>query len=83
MYAIDLLNVIFRSAFAHDTGSTSGFMVWGPSIITRGHILVFLLGKENGVRYIIHVASPVLLSFRRQEGDVLFQQYNARSHGLL
>ena len=40
--------------------------------------LVFLQGKVNSARYIAQVVNPVLLSFRRQEGDVLFQEDNAR-----
>ena len=38
---------------------------------------MFLQGKVNSARYIAHV---VLVSFLRQEGDVLFQQDNACPH---
>ena len=31
-------------------------------------------------RYIVQVVNPVLLPFLRQEGDLLFQQDNARLH---
>ena len=40
---------------------------------------MFLQGKVNSARCIAQV-NPELLSFLRQEGDVLFQQDNARSH---
>ena len=46
---------------------------------SRSHLL-FLQGKVNSARYIARVVNPVLLPFLRQEGDVLFQQDNARSH---
>ena len=42
--------------------------------------LVFLQCKLNSVRYIAQVVNPALLLFLRQEGDVLFQQDNARPH---
>ena len=35
VYSVDLVSIIFWSAFTHDT---SGFMVWGPSVIYRSHI---------------------------------------------
>ena len=40
---------------------------------------MFLQGKVNSAHYISQV-NPVLLPFLRQEGDVLFQQDNARRH---
>ena len=45
---------------------------------SRSH-LVFLKGKINSASYIAQV-NPVLLPFLRQEGDVFFQQDNARPH---
>ena len=42
--------------------------------------LVLLQGKANSARYSAQVVNPVLLPFLRQEGDVLFQQDNARPH---
>ena len=42
--------------------------------------LVLLQGKVNSARYIAQVVNPVLLTFLRQAGDVLFQQDNARLH---
>ena len=41
---------------------------------------MFLQGKVNGARYISHVVNSLLLPFVRQEGDVPFQQDNARPH---
>ena len=41
---------------------------------------MFLQGKVNSVRYIAQVVNSALLLFLRQEGDVLFQQDNARPH---
>ena len=40
--------------------------------------LAFLQGKVNSARYVAQVVNPVLLSFLRQEGDMIFQQDNAR-----
>ena len=55
-------------------------MVWGTiSFNSRSH-LVFLQGKVSSARYIAQVVNPVLLPFLRHEGDVLFQQDNARPH---
>ena len=48
------------------------------SYYSRSH-LVFLHGKVNSARYITQVVNSVLLPFLQQEGDVLFQQNNARS----
>ena len=75
------MNVIFRSAFAHDS-QPQPQVSWcgGPSVTTHGHILVFLQGKINSARYIAQVVSFVLLSFLRQEGGVLLQQNNARPY---
>ena len=43
---------------------------------------MFLQGKVDSTptRYIAQVVNPMLLPFLRQEGDMLFQQDNARSH---
>ena len=40
--------------------------------------MIFLQGKVNRTRYIAQVGNPVLLIYIRQEGEVLFQQDNAR-----
>ena len=39
---------------------------------------MFLQNKVSSARYIAQVVIPMLLPFLRQEGDVLFQQDNAR-----
>ena len=41
---------------------------------------MFLQSKVNIARYIAQVVNPVILPFIRLEGDVLFQQDNARPH---
>ena len=41
---------------------------------------MFLQGKADSALYIAHIVNPVLQPFIRQEGDVLFQQDNARPH---
>ena len=56
----------------------SGFMVWGPSVTTRGHIWCFR--RVNSACYIAQVNNPELLLFLRQEGDVLFKQDNVHPH---
>ena len=83
MYGIDLVSVIFWSAFAHNTqvppqaswcggGGGISYNLWSH--------LVFLQGKVNSARYIAQVVNPVLLPFLRQEGDVLFQLDNTHPH---
>ena len=80
MYGVDLVSVIFRSAFAHDTQAPP-HASW-----CRGHQLqvavtfVFLQCKVNSVRHIAQVVNPVLLPYIRQEVDVIFQQDNALPH---
>ena len=55
-------------------GPTSVFTVCGAiSYNSRSH-LVFQQDKVNSARYIAQVGNPVLLSFLRQEGDVLFNR---------
>ena len=61
-------------------GPISGFMVWGAISYSSQSHLVFLQGRVNSSRYITQVVNAVLLPFLRQEGDVLFQQDNARLH---
>ena len=73
VYSIDLVSIIFWSAFTHYTGHTSGFMVWGAISYNSWSYFVFLQGKVNCARYIAQVVNPVL-SFLRQEGDVLFSR---------
>ena len=76
VYGEDLVSVsvFFRSTFAHDTQVPPQ-----ASWCERSH-LVFLQGKVNSASYFSQVVNPVLLTFLRQEGDVLFQQDNARPH---
>ena len=55
-----------------DVHPTSGLMVRGAiSYNLRSH-LVFLQGKVNSAPYIAQVVNPMLLSFFKQEADVLF-----------
>ena len=82
MYSIDLVSVIFQSAFAHMQASLQASWCGGPSYNLQSH-LVFLQGKVNSSYYISQVVNPVLLPFLRQEGDVLFQHDNARPQRLL
>ena len=79
VYGVDLVRIIFRSAFAH--GTQASLQLHGVGAISynsRPH-LVLLQGKGNSARYIAQVIS-VLLPFLREEGDVLFQQDNTRPH---
>ena len=63
------------------TGPHLGLHGVGAINYNSRSLLVFLRGtKQNSARYIAHVVNPVLLSFLRQEGDVLFQQDNVRPH---
>ena len=62
------------------TDPTSGFMVWEAISYNSRSYLVFLQDKVNSARYIVQVVNPELLSFLRQEGNLLFQQDNARPH---
>ena len=55
-------------------------MVWGGIIYNSRLHLVFLQGKVNSTRHIAQVVNPVLLTFLRQEVDVLFQQHNAHPY---
>ena len=72
VYGVNLVSFIFRRAFAHDTGPTSGFMTCRAiSYNSRPH-LVILQGKVNIARLLPQVVYPVILSFLRQE-HVLFQ----------
>ena len=79
MYSIDLVSVIFQSAFAHMQASLQASWCGGPSYNLQSH-LVSLQGKVNSAYYIALVVNPVLLPFLRQEDDVLFQQDNAHPH---
>ena len=73
------MSVIFQSAFAYDTQATPQAPWYGePSGTTRGQVWCFC--RVNTTRYIAQIVNPVLLSFHRQEGDMLFQQDNLRSH---
>ena len=41
VYSVDMMRVIFLSAFAHDTTPNSGILVWGRSVKIRDHIWCF------------------------------------------
>ena len=58
-------------------------MVWGDISYNSRYLLVFLQGKVKNIRYIAQVVNPVLLSFIRQEVDVLFQHDDAAHMRLL
>ena len=46
VYGVDLVRIIFRNAFAHDTQAPSqASWCGGPSITTRGHIWCFCMVK--------------------------------------
>ena len=74
---VDLVIVIFWSAFAHDTQVPPQPSWCGAISYNSWSHLVFLQGKVNSVRYIAQVVNPMLLPFLRHEGDVLFQQDNS------
>ena len=69
MYGLDLVSVIFWSAFAHNPQVPSQAISYN----SQSH-LVFLQGKVNCACYIAQVVNPVLLPFLRQEDDVLFSR---------
>ena len=59
VYGIDLVSIIFRSAFAHDTQTpTSGFMVWGSISYNLLSHLAFLQDKVNSACYNAQVVNP-------------------------
>ena len=70
---VDQVSVIF-GVHSSTTHRTQHWFhgVEAISYNSRSH-LVFLQGKVNSARYIAQV-NPVLLSFLRQEGDVLFSR---------
>ena len=53
----------FRSTFAHDTGPTSGFLVWGPSVKTRGHIWYFCRVKQTVPATLHRLLTPCYYHF--------------------
>ena len=53
--------------------------MWAIRYNSRSHLL-FLQDKVSSARYVAQVVNPVLLPFLRKEGDLLFQQDNARLH---
>ena len=64
MYGVDLVSVIFRSAFAHDTQAlTQASWCEGAISYNSQSQLVFLQGKVNSARYIAHIVNPELLPF--------------------
>ena len=77
---VDLVIVIFRSAFAHNT-QTLPQASWNEEAICYNSLshLVFLQGEVNSARYIAQVVNPVNCHFF----DVIscaFQHYNAHPH---
>ena len=81
VYGVDLMSVIFQSAFAHDTQASPRALWYGGAInYIPWSDLVFLQGKVNSAPYITQAVNPVLLPFLRQESDVHFQQDNVRPH---
>ena len=61
-YRVDLVSVIFRSAFAHDTQILPQ-VSWCRGVISynfRSHLL-FPQGKVNSTHYIAQIVNPVLL----------------------
>ena len=60
VYGVDLVSVIFRSVFAHDTQAVPQASWSVGSSVTH---LMFLQGKINSACYIAKVVNPVLMSF--------------------
>ena len=61
VYGVDLVSVIFRTAFVHDTQATpQASWCGGTSVTTRGQ------GKVNSARYIAQVVNSVLPSLLQQ-----------------
>ena len=58
----------------------SGYMGWRDISYNSRLDLVFLQGKINVSAYIAQVVNPILLSFLRQDGYVLFEQESASPH---
>ena len=80
MYSIDLVRVIFRSAFSHDKQAPLQASWCRGCHQLQLVTLVFLQGKVNSAPYIAQVVNPLLLPFLRQVGDVLFEQDNTCPH---
>ena len=73
VYGVDLVSVLFRSAFAHDIQvPPMASCCEGPSVTTRDHIWCFC--RVNSVRYTVQVINLLLVSFLLQVGDVLFSK---------
>ena len=70
MYGVDLVNAIFRSAFARDTPAPPQLHGVGDHQLQLGLYLVFLQDKVNSARYIALVVNSVLLLFHGQEDDI-------------
>lgn len=62
------------------TGPTPGIMVWGAISYTGRTHLVIIEGTLNSARYIQTVIEPIVLPFLDRQGNMLFQQDNARPH---
>ena len=79
VYGINLVSLIFSSAFAHDI---SGFMVWGTiSYNSRSH-LVFLQGKVNIARKLHRLLTAISstdLSPIKHVWDTMEQELNSFS----
>ena len=83
VYSVHLVSVIFRNAFAHDTQAAPQASWCGGHQLQVAVTFSVSPGKVNSACCITQVVNLELLSFVRQEGDVLFQQDNARAHRLL
>lgn len=62
------------------TGPTPGIMVWGAISYTGRTPLVIVEGTLNSARYIQTIIEPIVLPFMDRQGDLFFQQDNARPH---
>ena len=61
VYRVDIVSVVFRSAFAHDTQAPTQALWCGAiSYNSRSHLML-QQDKVNCARYISQVVNPVLL----------------------
>ncbi|KAJ8866766.1 hypothetical protein PR048_032627 [Dryococelus australis] len=62
------------------TGPTPAIMVWGEIAYNDCTPPVFVEGTLNSEHYNQNIIQSISLSFPQSQGDVLFQQDNARAH---
>ena len=81
VHSVDLVSIIFWSAFAHNIQAPPQASWCGGAINynSRSH-LVFLQSKVNIACYIAQVVNFMLLPFLQQQDDILFQQDNTHPH---